>query len=79
MNILHVHFTTTGITLLYNILEYKSVKTMYGLCWHITIQYSSPSFSGHSQQRPLSLMWPQISAATTMNAFNSPLRQRPPL
>ncbi len=38
--------------------------------------------SGHSQQRPPSLMWPQIFAAATMatmNVFTSLSRQRPPL
>ncbi len=42
--------------------------------------YSSPSLSmlsGHSQERPPSLMWPEIFVATTMNAFSSPSRQRP--
>ncbi len=47
------------------------------------MHYSGPSVSGHSQQRPPSLMWPQIFAAATiimiMNAFNSPSHQRPPL
>ncbi len=41
--------------------------------------YSGPSLSHHSQQRPHSLMWPQISGPTTLNAFTSPSRQRPPL
>ncbi len=38
-----------------------------------------PLLVGHSQQRPPSLMWPQLFGATTMNAFTSPSRQRPPL
>ncbi len=33
----------------------------------------------HSQERPPSLMWPEIFVATTMNAFTSPSRQRPPI
>ena len=41
--------------------------------------YSGPSLSGHSQQRPPSLMWPQIIAVPTINVFTSPSHQRPPL
>ncbi len=41
--------------------------------------YSGPSLSGHSQQRQPSLMWPQCFGTTSMNAFTSPSRQRPPL
>ena len=41
--------------------------------------YSGPSLSGHSQQRPPSLIWLQMFGAATMNAFSSPPRQRPPL
>ena len=41
--------------------------------------YSGPSLSGHPQQRPPSLIRPQIFAATTINILTSPSRQRPPL
>ena len=41
--------------------------------------YSSPSLSGHSQQRPPSLMWPQIFGTSTVLTLTSPSRQRPPL
>ncbi len=41
--------------------------------------YSSPSLSGHSQQKPPSLMWPKMFVTDTINAFTSPSRQRPPL
>ncbi len=41
--------------------------------------YSGHSLSGHSQERPPSLMWPTIFAATFMNAFVSPSHQRSPL
>ncbi len=34
-------------------------------------QDSGYSLSGHSQQRPPSLVWPQISAAATIDAFTS--------
>ena len=46
------------------------------------VHYSDPSLSGHSQQRPPCLKWPQIFGATTtctMNAFTSPSHQRPPV
>ncbi len=42
-------------------------------------RYSSPSHSGHSQQRPPSLIMPRIFAATTINVFTSPSHQEPPL
>ncbi len=32
-------------------------------------EISRPSLNGHSQERPLSLMWPEFFAATTMNAL----------
>ena len=35
--------------------------------------------SGHSQQRPPSLMWPQFFAAATINVFTSLSHQSPPL
>ncbi len=38
----------------------------------ITTMYSGPYLSGHSQQRPPSLMWPQIFATATMNVFILP-------
>ena len=41
--------------------------------------YSGPSLSGHSQQRPPSLLRPQFFATTTINVFTSPSHQRPPL
>ncbi len=41
--------------------------------------YSSPSLSGHSQQRPPSLIKPQIFAAATVKVVTSPSQQRPPL
>ncbi len=50
----------------------------YNSCYG-NYMYSGPSLSGHSQQRPPSLMWPQTFGATTMNAFTSPSHQRPPL
>ncbi len=31
---------------------------------------------GHPQERQTSLMWPEILATTTMNAFSSPCQQR---
>ena len=36
-------------------------------------------YSGPSQQRPPSLMWPQIVAAPTINVFTSPSHPRLPL
>ncbi len=42
-------------------------------------EYSGRSVSGHSQQRPPSLIRPQLFAATTINVFTYPSRQRPPL
>ncbi len=42
-------------------------------------KYSGPSLGGHSQQRPPSLIRPQIFAAATINVFTSPSHQRPPL
>ncbi len=43
--------------------------------------YSGPSLSDHSQQRPPSLIRPQIFAATTIivHVVTSPSHQRPPL
>ncbi len=41
--------------------------------------YRGPTLSGHPQQRPTSLMWPQVFATATMNAVISSSRQRPPL
>ncbi len=35
--------------------------------------YSGPFLSGHSQEKPPSLMWPEIFVAPTMNAFILPL------
>ncbi len=43
------------------------------------MKYSVPPLRGHSQQRPPSLMWPQIFVTATMNTVTSPSRQRPPL
>ncbi len=37
------------------------------------LKYSDPSLSGDSQQRPPSLMWPQICGATAMNHLLLPL------
>ncbi len=45
----------------------------------VLYMYSGPSLSGHTQQRPPSLMRPQIVAAPTINVFTSPSHQRPPL
>ncbi len=45
----------------------------------IKVLYSGPCLSGHSQQRPPSLVRPQIFVATTINVFTFPSRQRPPL
>ncbi len=45
-------------------------------------QYSGPSLSmlsGHSQQSPPSLLWPQIFGAATLNAYILVPLQRPPL
>ncbi len=36
-------------------------------------------FSGHSQQRSLSLMWPKLFATAIMNVFSIQCHQRPPL
>ena len=41
--------------------------------------YSGPSLSGYSQQRPPSLMMPQIFATGARTAFTSPSCQRPTL
>ncbi len=41
--------------------------------------YSIHSLSDYSQERLPSLMWPEIFAATTINAFTSLPHQRPPL
>ncbi len=43
------------------------------------LYYSGPSLSGHSHQRPPTLIWPQIYATTNVNAVSSPSHQRPPL
>ncbi len=43
----------------------------------VHVLYSGPSLSGHSQQRPPSLMWPHIVGTATMNAFTFPSYQRP--
>ncbi len=48
-------------------------------CMKKDILYSGPSLSGHSKQRPPSLIRPQIFGATTTNVFTSPFHQRPPL
>ncbi len=57
---------------------YRGIHDIY--TWiAILSQYSGPSLSGHTQQRPPSLMWPQIFGTATMNAFTSPFHQRPPL
>ncbi len=45
----------------------------------IGYQYTGACLSGHSQQRLPSLMWPQHFVTTTMNAFTSPVHERPPL
>ncbi len=43
----------------------------------ILAYYSSPSLSGHSQQRPPSQTRPQIFAVTTISVSTYPSRQRP--
>ncbi len=42
------------------------MNTVHCAVSHFTALYSGPSLSGHSQQRPPSLMWPQIFAAPTV-------------
>ena len=57
----------------------KVIHLLYSTGKEKLTEYSSPSLSGRSQQRPLSLMWPQIFGAAIMNAFTSPSHRRPPL
>ncbi len=53
--------------------------TVTGKQYTVKLVYSGPSLSGHSQERPPTLMWPEIFGPTTINAFTFPSRQRPPL
>ncbi len=78
MNIHHLNRCQT-VTLTKMHCALKGMTTVYSQIHYVCYKYSSPSISGHSHQRPPSLMWPQFFAAATMNAFNSPSHQRPPL
>ncbi len=64
---------------LFNSLGSIHPHTCFKAPWVMQIQlpslsiarYSGPSFSGHSQQGPPSLLWPHIFGLTTMNMMNT--------
>ncbi len=54
------------------IIEHPGSKTVTLVSLFLVIIICSiPSLSGHSQQRPPSLMWPNIFVAANMNEFTS--------